>query len=759
MDSWDYDIPYDGVQARNGGSWFSNTDLMTKLMGFSFLSSFLGMGAGDGMAGGAGNAAFVNSIRLLVLGALLEGGRRLFRYVSQRFKLFRELRHGDDLERAVATFAQERCWKDDERGCWTRSVAIVLKREAQHFFLRAEYSIDALFTEGDPAYEWLILLLTEEKVWSRSREFRVTASSSARKWNVNVNDTDATVGRAGHVDYVPTYQEAQLFKWRGYWVEIRRNKGQLTYNPAMGQQVVSSMYLTIYTRDMSVLSALVDDARERYLKSNKPHVIVFSADQPNYGPGSTWSTAKRKQRRPLSSIILQDGVIQTLVEDAREFMRSEDWYTKAGIPHRRGYLLHGPPGTGKSSTIYAVAGELGLEIYTLSLSANFVDDAFLARAVASIPKQAIFLLEDIDCAFPSREEQDEEDEMPAKGPMMFPPGMVMPGGPRSRQRSPVTMSGLLNVLDGVGSEEGKLFFATTNYIDRLDPALLRPGRIDLKFEYKLATQAQAAALFLRFYPESHTVLLSEKAASSTTATSEKSPAPLSAAEKEAILSDMSKEFSAQVPEHEFSTAELQGFLLGCKQQPEKAVSGVAEWVRNERQDREDKKQREEERAAKKRDKKETQQARELQGTLAKLGSMGVNPFSGGSTAVNGAGAAQGSAKGSPGGLDAGGAVNGRSSPVGTMQTPYGMMVPPPNTAGTPLGPLAGVNGLTNGAHSRPSLPESELINDATQSKSALQVNGSGPTIDAGSANSPQILDTQDSSVILSRSQTAEMEDA
>lgn len=89
MDSWDYDIPYDGVPARNAGSWFSNTDIMTKLMGLSFLSSFLGMGAADG-AGGAGNAAFMNSIRLLVLGALIEGGRRVFRYVSERFKLFRE---------------------------------------------------------------------------------------------------------------------------------------------------------------------------------------------------------------------------------------------------------------------------------------------------------------------------------------------------------------------------------------------------------------------------------------------------------------------------------------------------------------------------------------------------------------------------------------------------------------------------------------------------------------------------------------------
>jgi len=62
----------------------------------------------------------------------------------------------------------------------------------------------------------------------------------------------------------------------------------------------------------------------------------------------SWSTAKSKARRPLSSIILQDGVIQSLVDDAREFLESEEWYSSAGIPYRRGYLLWGPPGTGKS---------------------------------------------------------------------------------------------------------------------------------------------------------------------------------------------------------------------------------------------------------------------------------------------------------------------------------------------------------------------------------------------------------------------------
>lgn len=82
------------------------------------------------------------------------------------------------------------------------------------------------------------------------------------------------------------------------------------------------------------------------------HNYCFLAQEGYHG--STWSGAKRKQRRPLSSIILQEGVIQSLVADAREFIATEDWYTAAGIPHRRGYLLYGPPGTGKSSTIYAI---------------------------------------------------------------------------------------------------------------------------------------------------------------------------------------------------------------------------------------------------------------------------------------------------------------------------------------------------------------------------------------------------------------------
>jgi chaperone BCS1 len=72
-------------------------------------------------------------------------------------------------------------------------------------------------------------------------------------------------------------------------------------------------------------------------------------NQPTYGPGFVWNNVKRKARRPLSSIILLDGIIESLVQDAQEFLAAEDWYVDAGIPYRRGYLLYGPPGTGKSA--------------------------------------------------------------------------------------------------------------------------------------------------------------------------------------------------------------------------------------------------------------------------------------------------------------------------------------------------------------------------------------------------------------------------
>ena len=135
-------------------------------------------------------------------------------------------------------------------------------------------------------------------------------------------------------------------------------------------RITDSIYVSrIYSKDINALSALIEDARQLYLKVSQPNVIIRSADkvwppalpvlclsaqrwlnsQVGYDDSQTWLKSKAKRRRSLNSIFLQQGVMQSILDDAREFLDSEEWYTLAGIPYRRGYLLHGPPGTGKSA--------------------------------------------------------------------------------------------------------------------------------------------------------------------------------------------------------------------------------------------------------------------------------------------------------------------------------------------------------------------------------------------------------------------------
>ncbi|KAF7979724.1 hypothetical protein HWV62_41082 [Athelia sp. TMB] len=435
----------------------------------------------------------------------------------------------------------------------------------------------AQFDEGDPAYEWLVIFLTELDVWKVSREFIVTAKSSKRKWAVTSGPGAAIRGNA---EYVPSFGAPQLFRWKGYWVEITRQK-DTQMAPYGNYNTLQSLHLIIYTRDLNALSALVEEARLRYCETSRRHVAVHSVDGPTFGPGPVWNNIQAKVRRALDSLVLEEGCIESIINDANDFLDMEDWYVDSGIPHRRGYLLHGPPGTGKTSTVYAIAGELGLEIYTLSLASNFIDDAFLQRAVSSLPKHSLLLIEDIDCAFPSRDEdedtQDAHSSMYRGGhPFMVPHG------------SKVTMSGLLNVLDGVNSQDGTLFFATTNHIDRLDAALIRPGRIDKQIAYKLATRNQSDALFRRFY--------SQARGAHKGGTDQKTRN--NAIEIDRSISNHARVFANDIPEEKFSTAEILGYLLNFKKQPVEAARDVTAWVAKELKGRSDREEREALRKAK-----------------------------------------------------------------------------------------------------------------------------------------------------------------
>lgn len=140
-----------------------------------------------------------------------------------------------------------------------------------------------------------------------------------------------------------------------------------------------------------------------------------------------WSKAVTKQARAVESVILDDTTAESIIRDATDFLGSADWYQTHGVPYRRGYLLYGPPGCGKTSFAQVLAGALKLDLCMLTLSDPSLDDQSLAECFRDAPQHALILLEDVDAVFHHREAQGQN-------------------------KSQVTFSGLLNAIDGAASQ-------------------------------------------------------------------------------------------------------------------------------------------------------------------------------------------------------------------------------------------------------------------------------------------------------------------
>jgi hypothetical protein len=203
----------------------------------------------------------------------------------------------------------------------------------------------------------------------------------------------------------------------------------------------------------------------------------------------SWKRNAKIRTRDESSVIIPLTDFEKIKNDIKHFFESKEKYISLGICYKRGYMFYGKPGCGKTSFIISLANIFSLNIYIISLSSNINDEKLLI-AISEIPEKSIVLFEDIDVIFPKPRNEDDNSDCDEKKTKI--------------KTSNITMSGFLNAIDGISSSnKGLLFIFTTNYIDKLDDALIREGRVDFKMEFKYLNTECIQRMILKFRPNLH----------------------------------------------------------------------------------------------------------------------------------------------------------------------------------------------------------------------------------------------------------------
>jgi mitochondrial chaperone BCS1 len=261
---------------------------------------------------------------------------------------------------------------------------------------------------------------------------------------------------------------------------------------------------------------------------------------------------KAREIRPISTVIMNEKEKTALIKDVKTFLDPEArvWYCSRGIPYRRDYLLYGPPGTGKSSLSLSIAGCFDLDIYILSISS--IDGSSLSALFAGLPSRCVLLLEDVDAVSMAESRQFETERAGHEN------SSARHSGPKEK----LSLSELLNALDGVSSHEGRVLIMTTNHIEHLDAALIRAGRADRKVELPYADRDVVARLFCVVFKRSVDDIRH----------------PERPAEDDETVERLANEFTSKVSELELSHAEIQSFLLENRDSPHASVGNAQQWM-------------------------------------------------------------------------------------------------------------------------------------------------------------------------------------
>jgi chaperone BCS1 len=232
-------------------------------------------------------------------------------------------------------------------------------------------------------------------------------------------------------------------------------------------------------------------SRERRLFTNNGHGSYESG----------WVSVPFRHPSTFETLALEPDLKKQITEDLTAFANGREFYHRVGRAWKRGYLLHGPPGSGKSSLIAAMANYLCYDVYDLELT-KVSDNSELRALLIQTTNRSIIVIEDIDCTV------DLTVDRTTKARTMRKRKEIVTRGCEEEESGRVTLSGLLNFTDGLWSccGEERIIVFTTNYRDNVDPALVRCGRMDMHVSLGTCGMHAFKALvrnYLSFDSDSH----------------------------------------------------------------------------------------------------------------------------------------------------------------------------------------------------------------------------------------------------------------
>lgn len=268
---------------------------------------------------------------------------------------------------------------------------------------------------------------------------------------------------------------AQELNIAGHTVEVYTTVPEHTVGASEGAKKSgwNSRSINIICGTVEARTAVLKEIQDQsqFLVESQPRMYIST----RYGD---WRKRSEIQPRSRDSVVLKEGQMDRILDHLNMFLSNKEAYKKSDIPFRTGMLLYGDPGSGKSSTALAIANEMKMNVYIIAISA-LLNDESLNDCFGNIPANSIIILEDIDVASAVKN-RDGDDE------------------------NGVTMSGMLNVLDGFQSPPGVITIMTTNRLEVLDKAIIRPGRVDLMEELNCLDDFQLRGMceyFMGYVPD------------------------------------------------------------------------------------------------------------------------------------------------------------------------------------------------------------------------------------------------------------------